>query len=469
VKGLIFTYGLTLGGAAVSLYNPFVGLVVYVCFAILRPQFLWSYSVPMSNYSRLVAFALLVGWTARSFGRWREESGEQRLLPAIGTFGLKSLLSGVALLVGCPLKELGRAQLILGLLVHFWLWSVIGMLFADDFGVAQRFVEFLSKVVLIFVVGLSTIDSTAKLKQLAWVIVLSQGYVAYELNLSYYLDGYNRLIEENFGEMDNNCNAITMVTCVGLAFFLGLSSSKWPWKLLGMTLALLMAHVVLFSFSRGGQLALVVAGVVSFFLVPKKPVYYVAFLGAALLAFRLAGPEVRERFATIFADSAQRDSSAESRVILWSNCWDTMLNNPILGVGPDHFPLIVQQYGWPKGKEAHTLWLQLGAELGFPGLLLVLAFFSVTTVQVWLLSRRQDLPDPWLQNVGRMVVPSLLGFMVSAQFVSLKGLDLPYYVALIGAGALKLAAMPPGGLAADATGEEPQEAAAPAPWNSEVR
>ena len=37
-----------------------------------------------------------------------------------------------------------------------------------------------------------------------------------------------------------------------------------------------------------------------------------------------------------------------------------------------------------------------------------------------------------------MVTASLIGFCVAAQFVTLHGLEIPYYVVLIGAGALKL-------------------------------
>ena len=33
-KGLIFTYVVTYGGALVSLYKPYVGLLIYVCFAL---------------------------------------------------------------------------------------------------------------------------------------------------------------------------------------------------------------------------------------------------------------------------------------------------------------------------------------------------------------------------------------------------------------------------------------------------
>ena len=38
MKGLLFTYALTYGGAVVSLFNPFYGLLIYVCFAIMRPE-----------------------------------------------------------------------------------------------------------------------------------------------------------------------------------------------------------------------------------------------------------------------------------------------------------------------------------------------------------------------------------------------------------------------------------------------
>jgi hypothetical protein len=37
-----------------------------------------------------------------------------------------------------------------------------------------------------------------------------------------------------------------------------------------------------------------------------------------------------------------------------------------------------------------------------------------------------------------MVLAAITGFAVSAQFVSLPGLETPYYIVLLGAGALKL-------------------------------
>src|SRR5262249_48091813 len=97
-------------------------------------------------------------------------------------------------------------------------------------------------------------------------------------------------------------------------------------------------------------------------------------------------------------------------------------------------------YGFPLGKHAHTLWLTIGAEFGLPGLALLVAFYGLTVVRVWPMARdRLPVPHPWLNDAARMVICALGGFVVSAMFVSLTGLETPYYVALIGIGALKLA------------------------------
>jgi O-antigen ligase len=120
-----------------------------------------------------------------------------------------------------------------------------------------------------------------------------------------------------------------------------------------------------------------------------------------------------------------------------------MLKHPVFGVGPDHWPLIAPEYGWPLGKEAHTLWLQIGAEMGFVGLGILLSFYLLCMARLWPLTReRSAAPDPFLRDVARMVVAALVGYVVAAQFVTIIGLEVSYYITLVGAGALKLASVP---------------------------
>src|SRR5207249_1975903 len=71
MKGLIFTYILTYGGAIIAPFRPFAGLLIYICFATIKPEALWYWSVPKGNYSRIIAIALLLGWAAHGFGRFQ--------------------------------------------------------------------------------------------------------------------------------------------------------------------------------------------------------------------------------------------------------------------------------------------------------------------------------------------------------------------------------------------------------------
>src|SRR5262245_51866966 len=84
MKGLIFTYLLTYGGATASLFNPFVGLLVYVCFAIVKPESMWPWGVSEGNYSRIVAIALLVGWAFKGFGKWEFGKARPIVLALLG-------------------------------------------------------------------------------------------------------------------------------------------------------------------------------------------------------------------------------------------------------------------------------------------------------------------------------------------------------------------------------------------------
>jgi probable O-glycosylation ligase (exosortase A-associated) len=407
MKGLLFTYGMTYGGAAVSLFNPYVGLLIYVCFAIIRPQHLWYWSVPEGNYSKIVAIALLIGWAIRGFGDWK----------------------------------LGRAWPTTLALIGFLCWAVVSAATrATNQQAAWEFVDLLAKIVLPFLVGITTVNTLTRVKALVWVIMLSEAYVALEFNLTY-LGGYNRLWLEGFGGMDNNCNAIALDTCLGLAIILALDSEKWWQKAIAVASAAVMAHAVLFSFSRGGMVGAIVMGLIVFLIIPKKPVHFVALVVIVLLVIQVAGPEVVARFSTVFASKEDRDDSAESRLTLWSACIDSITHNP-LGVGPANWGEEVVRYGFKRGKLAHTLWLQVGAELGVPGLLLLLFFYGSCVARLFPWVRGRTAPDPAFHSLSQAVIAALAGFAVSAQFVSLDLLEHPYYITLVGACLLKIGSMP---------------------------
>jgi len=412
VKGLIFTYLLTYGGAVASLFDPFIGLLIYFCFAIIKPEAMWHWSVPAGNYSRIIAIALLAGWALQGFGNWKFRGAKPVLYSLLGFYG----------------------------------WAGLSALFAPDSQLAWSFMESLGKIVLPFVVGATLIDSVARLKQVAWVLMLSQAYVALELNLSYY-QGFNRLMLGGFAGMDNNYVSITMVAGAGLAFFLGLGEKVVWRRWLAFAAAALMAHVPMIGMSRGGMLGLIVTGVVAFILIPKTRGNLSIFALATAVGLSLAGPPVVERFSSVFVKEEERDVSSANRLLFWGYCWEMMEEEPLFGVGPNQFRKAAtlrhpESASTRTGlvQEAHNLWLQTGAELGFPGMAFLVGFYGLTVWRLWKLCRRPaaDL-NPWLLDASRMVIAALVGFAVSASFVTIEGIELPYYITLIGAGVLSLA------------------------------
>ncbi len=406
--GKLFTFFLTYGGAAAALFQPHYALLVYVCFAIVKPESMWPWSVEPWHYSRIVGVALLVGWAVHGFGKW----------------------------------EFGKAGGVVAALVLYGLWIVLSASFAPDQGAAWYFAEKQAKIILPFVAGITLIDTVAKLKQLAWVMILSQGMLANRMHDIFFLRSVEFAGTDvyNFSGLDNNSLAIGMCTCVGLAFFMGLTVERWWQRVICFLSAALMAHAVLFMFSRGGMVALVVTGLVSLVLIPRQPKHYMYFALAVIVALIMAGPGVRDRFFSAFVDQKTRDEAASSRLRQWGYCVDAIQEHPVLGVGPDHWPLSQSRKFNKDGGEAHSLWLHVAAELGVPGFLFLVLFYGITMLRLYPLTQARDFPgDPWLQGAARMVIASLVGFVVSAQFVSLKDLEQPFYVTLIGAGVLRLA------------------------------
>lgn len=422
MKGLVLTYLLCYGGAAVALFNPFVGVCIYWIFDIVRPQYMFAWAGAQGSFSQVIAIATIIGWALKGFGTWR----------------------------------FGRGRFLVALFVASGGWGLLSALGAPDQGVALAFVRELAKRTTMFLLAVTLADSAARLKALAWVIAGSAGYVALELNLRY-LAGFNEANAIGYGGMDNNSLAISLVTCLGPALFLGLYVKPWWQKGLAFGSAAFMGHGVLLTFSRGGLLGLIIAGAAAMLVAPKRPRYLFAMAVALALALRFAGPELRDRFDTTFSTEEERDYSAQNRVDLWMDCLQVMRKYPILGAGPDHFPLIAEEFGWPRGKEAHSLWLQLGAEIGVPGLALLALSYGLAVKRVWPLARARTTTEPglWAQHAACMVVASLCGFVVSAQFVTMEGLETPLYLVVLAVGTLRLMSGTPVLHAAPATAGPP--------------
>lgn len=404
MEGLLLTYALVAIGSVVSLRYPIVGLFIYVGFSVLRPEALWGWAGNMHGMSRIVGVAMLVGWAFQGFGSWK----------------------------------LGRAKSTIWAILLFTFWSMLSALQAIDPEVSWASILEFSKTVLPILVGITMLKTEKEARGLLWMMVMLQAYVCLEMNQTYVFDGYNRAGAEGYGDMDNNSFGISLVTTLGASLGLMLCSKKWWSRGAALASTLLILHTILLTFSRGAFVGMLSTAFVAVALFPKRPKYIGAIVFAALVALRFTGPELADRLATTFAPREERDGSAESRFDLWADCMTVIASKPLLGVGPHNWPLVADDFGWGRGKEAHSVWVQTATETGIPGVLFLLLFYGFTVKRLWRIARRKV---PGIDESTAMfaagIILALVGFAVSAQFVSLVGLEPPYYVAMAGAVLLK--------------------------------
>jgi probable O-glycosylation ligase (exosortase A-associated) len=406
MKGFLFVYALVALGVIGAFRNPLIPLGVYVCFAVLRPQSMWGFAGDLGGISYIVALAALTSWAVRGFGSWQ-----------FGSRGWPIVFS----------------------LLAFSVWATLSAaLVADNGPVAWRWVESLWKFVLPFLAGATLLRSQEWTRRMLWIIVLSQGYVAYEMNYSYFVEGQNRVQEFGYGGMDNNSFGIGLAATLASAVALAITSKKWALKGVALACAAFILHTTLLTFSRGAMLGLIAVGVAAFLILEKRPKQLALVAIALVVTLQLIGPELMARFESAFVETEQLDGSAAGRLQLWRDCLTVAFANPIFGIGPNHWPLVAESFGWTPFKSGHSVWMQTSAELGFPGVAFLALFFGLTFVMLWPIARtksRAPADREW-SALAIGVMLGIVGYCVSGQFVTLTGLETPYYLAMVGVGLL---------------------------------
>src|SRR5258708_33328068 len=109
---------------------------------------------------------------------------------------------------------------------------------------------------------------------------------------------------------------------------------------------------------------------------------------------------------TITSKDDYNHTSETGRMQIWSRGIGYMLANPLLGVGPNNFPAAEgtlsplaerQQYGiGVRWNAAHNSFVQIGAELGLPGLTLFVAVIASAFAAL----RRSGPAEAYLARTG---------------------------------------------------------------------
>ncbi|HYU08069.1 MAG TPA: O-antigen ligase family protein [Gemmatimonadales bacterium] len=254
---------------------------------------------------------------------------------------------------------------------------------------------------------------------------------------------------------DANDFATLIVTAMPFGLYVVLAQRRPLLRLLAVLGLAVLAVGLTRSGSRGGFLALL--AVVAFFLLGFTTIRarsrLVGLVVVLAVVFTTASDRYWTQMQTILnPDQDYNVASDEGRLKVWERGLGYLAGRPVLGVGISNFQVAEGTIA-PKAKlrerglgvrwqAAHNSFIQVGAELGTPGLLLFIALFATAFASLRRVARHARGADPPAADVSRLaqtLMAALVGFVVGAFFLSLAYTDMLYTLAALAVGLRKVA------------------------------
>jgi O-antigen ligase len=242
---------------------------------------------------------------------------------------------------------------------------------------------------------------------------------------------------------DANDFATYTVTAMPLGIYFLHAGRRMSLRLFAAAGLVLLTLGFVWSGSRGGFIALAAVAifvVLRFSAIPLKwRLLATALVTVVLLA--TASDQYWEQMGTIASDADYNHTNESGRLHIWRRGIGYMVDNPVFGVGPGNFQIAEgtlsplaerQQYGvGVRWNAPHNSFVQMGAELGFPGLAL---YIAVIVSAFFALRGAGDLSPA--------LTASLLGFVVGSFFLSLAYSEMLYTLVALAVGLRKVGALP---------------------------
>ena len=272
----------------------------------------------------------------------------------------------------------------------FIVWAAAGAFMSSYTDVALDAALDAGKLWLIALVAVNALRTRAQLQ--FFLIFAAVSYVLFPARgaIFNYLGGYTvqgRALWNNIYGNPNDLAALTLLQ-IGVAVAL-VTTERQKWVRLGAGAAVAMLSVViLMTQSRGALLALGLFAVLSLSGQKRKlrSLLVLGILAVAIVAVAPSGVWERARGLVYITDSETLDQvdaegSAAQRFTIWRVASSVIADHPVAGVGLGAYPEAHNVYAVitglshiaPGRRDAHSTYLSVLAETGYPGLLIFLS------------------------------------------------------------------------------------------------
>jgi len=200
------------------------------------------------------------------------------------------------------------------------------------------------------------------------------------------------------------------------ALALSIRADNWGQRILAIFTTLALALALLLTQSRGALLGAVVGLIVvsSIFSKPLRWLWWAVGL-MVLAVMAVKGGSILQAFMASDTGGSGVHSMAQ-RLELWSRAIYAGMDFAFTGIGLGAFPDVIGLLYPPfqviitaDVPHAHNVYLQALAEMGYPGLILYLAFFLIL---LFVLARRVRRSDGWTRTLAIGLLGSLTVFLV---------------------------------------------------------
>jgi probable O-glycosylation ligase (exosortase A-associated) len=401
-------FAILIVGLGAGVWSRFAALLLYVWFALFRPQeFLW-FDISGWHPSLLIG-ALLV---------------------------IPSLLTGVFPNLTHVLS-LGS--------VLFLFTALIAQSNAFNPPLAWAWLDYLARLILISLLAVSLIDTKRRFLWMVGVMAGSFGFYSAKAGLASLMGGGLRFFDGLAGAfIDNNAYALGAAMVMPLLMLtaqnlpMDSAVSRWTRRLFFAAIPL-SAMLIVSTFSRAGFLALV-AALLTYIMLQRGR--RLAILATLVLTLAVVGPFIPiprgyfDRLETIRTYEQIDEESAVARLHFWRVAINMALDNPS-GVGLRNFDAAYDRYDFldgtfGRGRSVHNSHFQVLAEQGFLGAAVYLGLFCYAFLAGWRIRRwalNGTLPDEharFYYTSANGLMTSMTAFLVGGSFIALALNDLTW-------------------------------------------
>ncbi len=359
-----------------------------------------------------------------------------------------TMLAAVLSIGLCLLQQSGRRRFALlrspttACLIALLLWGALSVPAALNQGLAfQTWTGFVETVIMSLVVAAS-VRSTRDIGRLVLVyFVVTVVYVAVVLSRFELGSGSDWRLGHLY-TYDANDLATLITTAMPLGLYFVLAQRRLVLRLLALAGLAILAVGLIRSGSRGGFLAFL--AVTAFVLVRVTTIPVRSRVAGLLVIVAVVCGTASDKYwsqmqTIVHYKQDYNVTSDEGRVRIWMRGLGYMVDHAAFGVGMRNFQVAEGTIS-PRAKlqergigvwwgAAHNTFVQAGAELGIPGLLLFLGLLVTAFQSLRRVARDALRVNPAGSDLSRLaqcLMTALIGFAVGAFFLSLAYADMLY-------------------------------------------